>query len=56
MQIVEKDWKGSVAYASYMVLTTEVFAVALLENQIDSKLVVRAIIQNYDDAIKLITE
>ena len=38
------------------VLTTEAFAVALLENHSDSKLVVKAIIQNYDNVIKLITE
>ena len=55
-QIVEKGWKDRMAYASYTVLTTETFAVALLENHGDSKLVVKAIIQNYDGAIKLITE
>jgi hypothetical protein len=55
-QIVEKGWKGSVDYATYTVLTTEAFVVALLENQGDSKLVVKAIIQNYDGAIKLTPE
>jgi hypothetical protein len=55
-QIVEKGWKDLVDYTSYKVLSTDVFAVALLGYHGDSKLVVKAIIQNYDGAMKLITE
>jgi hypothetical protein len=55
-QIVEKGWNDRMAYTSYTVITTETFAVALLENHGDSKRVVKAIIQNYDGAITLITE
>ena len=55
-QIVEKDWNEWVGYTSYTVLTTEAFAVALLEYHGDSKLVAKAIIQNYDGAIKLLRE
>ena len=55
-QIIEKGWKDQSVYTSYTVITTESFAVNLLENHGDSKSMVKAIIQNYDGAIKLITE
>jgi hypothetical protein len=54
--IVVKGWSDRGGYASYTVVTTEAFAVALLANHGNRTLVVKAIIQNSDDAVTLITE
>lgn len=55
-QIVEKGWTSRVPYNSYTALITEEFAVDNLKNLGDSKLLVKAIIQNYNGAIILIND
>lgn len=55
-QIVEKGWIERMTHNSSTVLITEEFAIENLKNYGDSKQFVMALIQNYDGAIKLITE
>ncbi len=55
-QIVEKGWTDRMTHNSSTVLITEEFAIENLKNYGDSKQFVMALIQNYDGAIKLITE
>jgi len=56
MQIIEKGWKNREIYNAYIGLVTEKFAVKTLKNYSSSKLIVKAIMQNYDGAIKLTKE
>lgn len=56
MQIIEKGWKNREIYNAYIGLVTEKFAVKALKNYSSSKLIVKAIMQNYDGAIKLTKE
>jgi hypothetical protein len=55
-QIVEKGWIDRMAHTSSTVLITEEVAVENLKYYGDSTQFVMALIQNYDGAIKLITE
>jgi flagellar basal body-associated protein FliL len=55
-QIIEKGWIGRMTHNSSTVLITEEFAVDNLKHYGDSTQFVMALIQNFDGAIKLITE
>jgi len=54
--IIEKGWTDGMSYNSYTGLVTEEFAVENLKNYGDCKQFVKALIQNYDGAIKQIKE
>lgn len=53
-QIIEKGWKDRVTFNSYVGLVTEELAVEMLKHYGDDQFVIKAIIQNYDGAIKVI--
>lgn len=55
-QIIEKGWTDGITYNSHTGLLTEEFAVENLKNYGNCKQFVKALIKNYDGAIKLIEE